>query len=123
MPTAALAPETPALVLEPSDRAPAKARRYLTERFRELKIADDYIGRLVVTELVTNVHKHVGFGHIVIRVFPDEEADLVVIEVRDEGTGLPVVGPEDHDAIGPDLAHSLGCRQTLSLLTRGYVFG
>ncbi|WP_344438555.1 hypothetical protein [Actinomadura bangladeshensis] len=54
MPPAALAPERPALVLEPTDRAPAKARRYLTVRFAELGHADDFFGRLVVTELVTN---------------------------------------------------------------------
>ncbi|TDC81717.1 hypothetical protein E1285_32110 [Actinomadura sp. 7K507] len=98
MTTAALAPETPTLVLEPSDQAPGLARRFLMARFRELGITDDYIGRLVVTELVTNVHKHVGFGHIVVRVFPDKRDDLIVIEVQDEGAGLPVVGAEDHDA-------------------------
>ncbi|TDD87960.1 ATP-binding protein [Actinomadura darangshiensis] len=98
MPAAHLAPEAPALVLEPSDRAPAKARRYLIGRFRELGIADDFVGRVVVTELVTNAYKHVGFGQIVVGVIPDVRDDLVVIEVRDEGAGEPVVRGEDDDA-------------------------
>lgn len=98
MPTTALAPEVPALVLESTDRAPAQARRYLTDRFRELGHADDFVGRLVVTEMVTNAHKHVGIGHIVVRVFPDVREPLTVIEVWDEGTALPVVRGEDHDA-------------------------
>lgn len=98
MPTSALAPETPALVMEPDDRAPAKARRYLTERFRELGLTDDFVGRLVVTELVTNAYKHVGIGHTVVRVYPDPREDLSVIEVWDEGAALPVVWPEDHGA-------------------------
>ncbi|WP_433229399.1 ATP-binding protein [Actinomadura formosensis] len=98
MPTIAFAPERPALVLEPTDRAPAMARRYLTERFRELGHADDFVGRLVVTELVTNSYKHVGIGHIVVRVFPDVREPLTVIEVWDESAAPPVIGGEDHDA-------------------------
>ncbi|GAA4239721.1 hypothetical protein GCM10022254_61040 [Actinomadura meridiana] len=62
-------------------------------------VDDDYVGRLVVTELVTNAYKHVGFGRIVVRVFPDARADLVVIAVRDEGVGRPVVRDEDHAAV------------------------
>ncbi|MFI0369185.1 ATP-binding protein [Actinomadura sp. 1N219] len=96
MTAGAFAPERPALVLEPTDQAPAKARRYLSERFRELGCDDDYVGRVVVTELVTNAYKHVGFGQIVVRVFPDKRDDLVVIEVGDEGVGTPVVRDEDH---------------------------
>ncbi|WP_433467111.1 ATP-binding protein [Spirillospora sp. CA-128828] len=98
MSAAALAPETPALVLEPTDRAPAEARRYLTERFREIGHTEDFVGRLVVTELVTNSHKHVGFGHIVVRVFPDPHEPLTVIEVSDEGPGRPAIQEEDRDA-------------------------
>ncbi|MFI0480345.1 ATP-binding protein [Actinomadura sp. 9N215] len=99
MAAGALAPERPALVLEPTDQAPGMARRYLGERFRELGHDDDTAGRLVVTELVTNAYKHVGFGHIVVRVFPDKRDDLTVIEVWDEGGELPVVREEDHDAM------------------------
>ncbi|MEO3828291.1 ATP-binding protein [Actinomadura sp. B10D3] len=98
MPAVMLAPEAAPLVLDPSDEAPAKARRYLTDRFRELGHTDDFVGRLVVTELVTNSYKHVGIGHIVVRVFPDVREPLAVIEVWDESTALPVVQNEDDDA-------------------------
>lgn len=98
MPPAALAPERPALVLEPTDRAPAKARRYLTVRFAELGHAGDFFGRLVVTELVTNSYKHVGVGQIIVRIFRDACEPLTVIEVQDEGAALPVVRDEDHGA-------------------------
>ncbi|MFB4305309.1 ATP-binding protein [Actinomadura sp. GTD37] len=117
MPPVALAPERPALILEPTDQAPAKARRYLTARFRELGHADDFAGRLVVTELVTNSYMHVGVGQIVVRIFPDVREHLTVIEVQDEGTALPVVRGEDCDAIGgrglllmARLAHDWGVR-------------
>ncbi|MEU8801260.1 ATP-binding protein [Spirillospora sp. NPDC048819] len=98
MPAVLLAPEAPPLVLDPSDEAPAKARRYLTDRFRELGHADDFIGRLVVTELVTNSYKHVGVGHIIVHIFPDGLEPLTVIEVSDESSALPVVQGEDDDA-------------------------
>ncbi|TDD80778.1 ATP-binding protein [Actinomadura rubrisoli] len=95
MPAAALAPEVPTLVLAPSDQAPDHARRFLAERFRELGVANDYVGRIVVTELVTNAYKHVGVGHIVVRVLADERDGLVLIEVWDEGAEPPVIQPED----------------------------
>ncbi|MBE1533374.1 ATP-binding protein [Actinomadura algeriensis] len=100
MSAVALAPETPTLVLAPTDRAPAEARRFLVEQFRALGIADDFVGRLVVTELVTNAYKHVRVGHIVVRVFPDEAKRAVCVEVWDEGAALPVVRPEDGEAEG-----------------------
>ncbi|MFV2172099.1 hypothetical protein ACFHW2_06755 [Actinomadura sp. LOL_016] len=81
MSAVALAPETPTLVLTPSDRAPSHARRFLVEQFRSLGIVDDFVGRLVVTELVTNAYKHVGIGHIVVRIFPDESKTSVCVEV------------------------------------------
>ncbi|WP_339155293.1 ATP-binding protein [Actinomadura luteofluorescens] len=95
-----LAPEAPALVLEPNKEAPRRARRYLTERFTTLGHVDDFVGRLVVTELVTNSYKHVGVGHIVVRIFPDVREPLTVIEVWDESRALPVVQGEDDDAEG-----------------------
>ncbi|WP_026403079.1 ATP-binding protein [Actinomadura rifamycini] len=100
MSTVALAPETPTLVLPPSDRAPALARRFLVEQFGQLDIRDDFAGRLVVTELVTNSYKHVGFGHIVVRIFPNETKTSVCVEVWDEGAALPVVRPENDHAEG-----------------------
>ena len=98
MSATAFAAEAATLVLAPSDRAPGHARRFLSDQYRELGIADDFVGQLVVTELVTNAYKHVGIGHIVVRVFPDEANTLVYVEVWDEGPGLPVVRPECHDA-------------------------
>lgn len=112
-----LAPEAPALVLEPNEQAPSRARRYLTERFTELGHADDFVGRLVVTELVTNSYRHVGVGHIVVRVFPDAREPLTVIEVWDESRALPVVQGKDDDAEGgrgllllSELVHDWGVR-------------
>lgn len=104
MPAVLLAPESPALVLEPSEYAPAKARRYLTERFAELGHGDDFVGRVVVTELVTNAYKHVGVGWIVVRILPDVRAPLTVIEVWDVGAAMPVVqGESDHAESGRGL--------------------
>ncbi|TDD94352.1 ATP-binding protein [Actinomadura rubrisoli] len=98
MPTTALAPEVPpTLVLDPTDQAPGVARAFLAARFREWGIADDYVGRLVVCELVTNAYRY-GEGPIVVRVFRDERDGLVVVEVWDGGEGRPVVRPEDHTA-------------------------
>ena len=45
-------------------------------------------------------YKHVGFGHIVVRIIPDEARSFVYVEVWDEGDALPVVRPEDHGATG-----------------------
>lgn len=98
MSATAFAAETPTLVLTPSDRAPGHARRFLSDQYRTLEIADDFAGRLVVTELVTNAYKHVGIGHIVVRVFPDEAKSFVYVEVWDEGAALPVIRPESLDA-------------------------
>ncbi|TDE27868.1 ATP-binding protein [Actinomadura sp. 6K520] len=97
MPTTATASEVPTLVLEPTDQAPLLARRFLAERFREWGIADDYLGRLVVCELVTNAYLH-GEGPIIIRVFMDERDGGVIVEVWDAGEGRPVIGREDHAA-------------------------
>ncbi|MEU8345021.1 ATP-binding protein [Spirillospora sp. NPDC048832] len=90
----AFAPEVPTLVLEPTEEAPRLARRFLAERFAEWGIEDDYVGRLVVCELVTNAYRH-GEGPIVVRVFRDERDGLVVVEVWDAGEGRPVVRAAD----------------------------
>ncbi|MFC4052513.1 ATP-binding protein [Actinomadura syzygii] len=99
MSVVALAPERPALVLDATDRAPALARRYLAVRFAELGCADAYVGQVVVTELVTNSYKHVGFGRIVVRVLPEADEGLVLIEVADDGGGLPIVREAADDAL------------------------
>ncbi|MFI0482107.1 ATP-binding protein [Actinomadura sp. 9N215] len=98
MPATALAPEVPpTLVLESNDQAPRLARRFLAERFAEWGIEDNYDGRLVVCELVTNSFKY-GAGPIVLRVFRDEHDDRPVVEVWDSGEGRPTAQPEDDDA-------------------------
>lgn len=88
------APEVPTLVLNPTDRAPAQARRFLAEQFREWGITEDYIGRLVVTEFVTNAWIH-GSGPIIVRLYLGEYDRLPVVEVWDKGPGQPVLRPEN----------------------------
>src|SRR5262245_11058981 len=84
------------VVLEPTDRAAAKARWFVAERFTAWGLdADD--GRLIVSELVTNSLLH-GKGPIVVLVFQDERDGLPVIEVRDSGGGEPVIRPENYAA-------------------------
>lgn len=98
-----LAPETPPLILDPTKQAPAEARHYLAERFREWGIEDDFDGRLVVSELVTNALMH-GAGQIIVRVYLDERDRVPVIEVWDQGEGEPVVQPEnDYETNGRGL--------------------
>ncbi|WP_141972699.1 ATP-binding protein [Actinomadura hallensis] len=116
MPAPAPAPEIPTLVLDPTDRAPALAREFLAAQFREWDSPDDYVGRVVVCELVTNAYQH-GAGPIIVRVFRDARADLAVIEVWDQGDGIPVVGPEDFTAMSgrgllllSQLVHAWGTR-------------
>ncbi|TDB97606.1 hypothetical protein [Actinomadura sp. 7K534] len=87
MPTTVSAPEVPTLALDPTDQAPRLARAFLAERFREWGVADDYVGRLVVCELVTNAYLH-GEGPIVVHVFKNEHDGGVVIEVWDAGEGV-----------------------------------
>lgn len=96
MPTSQ-APEIPTLVLEPDDRAPRLARQFLAECFAAWGITDDYVGRLVVSELVTNAYLH-GEGPIVVRVFRDERDGLVVVEVWDGGERRPLIRPTNYAA-------------------------
>ncbi len=91
------APEIPTLLLDPNANALALARDFLATLFRKWGSADDFMARLVVCELVTNAWRH-GEGQIILRVFRDVRADLAVIEVWDQGDGLPVVRPEDFEA-------------------------
>ncbi|TDC96549.1 ATP-binding protein [Actinomadura sp. 7K507] len=117
MPAAALAPEAPStLVLDPDSEAPRLARRFLAERFAEWGIEDDYVGRVVVCELVTNSYLH-GKGQIVVRVFLDERDGRPVVEVWDGGEGRPEVRPENYAAVSgrgllllAELVHAWGVR-------------
>ncbi|MGI5325292.1 ATP-binding protein [Actinomadura nitritigenes] len=98
------ASEVPTLVLEPDDRAPGLARRFLAEWFREWGSRDDYIGRVLVSELVTNSCVH-GEGPVVVRVFRDERDGGAVIEVWECATRRSVVSPAQP---GEDWRFSLG---------------
>ncbi|XRQ07204.1 ATP-binding protein [Actinomadura welshii] len=93
----ACVPEVPALVLDATDQAPRLAREFLAARFAEWGIGDDYVGRLVVCELVTNAYRH-GKPPIVVRVLRDEHDGLVVVEVWDGGEGRPVIQPDNYAA-------------------------
>ncbi|RFS86345.1 ATP-binding protein [Actinomadura spongiicola] len=86
----AQAPEVPTLILEPTVHAPKIARDFVAKCFCDLGIADDYPGRTVVSELVTNVCEHVQTGHIVVRVIESENRS-VLIEIWDQGEGMPVL--------------------------------
>jgi anti-sigma regulatory factor (Ser/Thr protein kinase) len=87
------------LVLEPDEQAPARARRFVAERFAAWGVTDDHNGRIIVSELVTNALLH-GEGPIVLRVFRDERDGLPTIEVWDGGAGRPVVRQESLTSIG-----------------------
>jgi anti-sigma regulatory factor (Ser/Thr protein kinase) len=89
--------EGPVLVLESDDHAPSRARRFVTKVFAEWGISDDFVARLVASELVTNAYLH-GEGAIIVRLLADERDGLPVIEVFDEGEGRPTVLPENHAA-------------------------
>lgn len=89
--------EVPTLVLDATDQAPRMARGFLAARFAEWGIGDDYVGRLVVCELVTNAYRH-GKPPIVVRVLRDPRDGLVVVEVWDGGEGRPVIRPENYAA-------------------------
>lgn len=102
MPPTVVAPEVPEIVLEPSDRAPGLARRFVAEQFREREISDDSDVRVVVSELVTNSWVH-GAGPIVVRVLRDEHDGRPVIEVQDGGEGQPAIQPEDDATCGRGL--------------------
>lgn len=78
--------------LKSSARAPETARRWLASVFHEWRLGDDYIGRTVVTELVTNVHRHTDTELIPVRLLL--ENGHPVVEVEDASDDLPVVQVE-----------------------------
>ncbi|GAA4229658.1 hypothetical protein GCM10022254_22590 [Actinomadura meridiana] len=95
MPATTLTPGTPpTLVLEFTKQAPRLARQFLAERFAEWGLEDDYVGRLVISELTTNAYKH-GAGPIIVRVFLDDHDGRPVLEVWDTAETRPKIQPEN----------------------------
>lgn len=116
MSATAIAEVPPTLVLNPDDQAPSLARRFLAGLFAEWGIKDDYAGRTVVCELVTNSYLH-GEGQIVVRIFRDERDGCPVVEVWDAGEGRPEIQPENYAAesgrgllLMAELVHDWGVR-------------
>ncbi|TDD35155.1 ATP-binding protein [Actinomadura sp. KC06] len=88
--------EVGAISLKSSARAPGKARKWLGGVFREQKLGSDYVGRAVVTELVTNVYKHTDSELVSVRLLLED--GHLVVEVEDGSDGVPVVRDEDDTA-------------------------
>ncbi|MFD0856783.1 ATP-binding protein, partial [Actinomadura adrarensis] len=85
------------LFLESSDQAPLDARRFTAAVFGRWGVSDDYLARLVVSELVTNAYLH-GSGAIILRLSPAGEGGVPLVEVYDESDRLPTVRPENYAA-------------------------
>lgn len=100
------------MVLDPGDCAPALARRFLADQFREWGSTDDYVGRLVVCELVTNACRH-GEGSIIVRLFRDARPDLVVIGCGTEARASCDRPRELRGDIGPEPAADVPSRARL----------
>ncbi|MFB4319482.1 ATP-binding protein [Actinomadura sp. 21ATH] len=99
---------TPTVILEPTDKAARYARAFVAGIFAKWGFPDDYLARLVVSELVTNAYRH-GQGAIIVRLSIGVPDGLPLIEVYDAGERLPAVLPENHAATGgrglPTIAH------------------
>ncbi|MFA1550614.1 ATP-binding protein [Actinomadura chokoriensis] len=91
-----LAAEVGAILLNSSARAPESARKWLADVFCQWGLGDDYIGRTVVTELVTNVHTHTDTEVIPVRLLLEDGRP--VVEVEDRSDELPIVRDEDGTA-------------------------
>jgi len=74
----------------------------------------------IVQEALTNVVRHAGASNCSIRIRPDEEASVLVVEVQDDGRGI-----RDHDRTGVGLismrerTEELGGRCTVGRLEGG----
>lgn len=62
----------------------------------------------VLQESLTNVHKHSGSATAHVRLFQEQESDKVVLEIEDEGKGLPPVMLESSD--NPSTSLGVGLR-------------
>ncbi|MWA04596.1 ATP-binding protein [Actinomadura sp. LD22] len=84
------------LVLEPTSQAPEAAQRFVSAHMKMWGL-DDFDGRLVASELVTNAFLH-GAGAIVVRLFREETKGLPTVEVSDQGARLPTLRQENYAA-------------------------
>ncbi|WP_433227445.1 ATP-binding protein [Actinomadura formosensis] len=85
-----------AILIRSSARAPQLARTWLAGVFGQCDLGDDYAARTVVTELVTNVHRHTDTEVIPVRLLLED--GYTVVEVEDRSDELPVVQNEDDTA-------------------------
>lgn len=88
--------EVGAISIGSSARAPEVARKWIAGVFQERGLGDDYVARTVLTELVTNVHRHTDTERISVRLLL--ENGLPVMEVEDESDEVPVVCDWDDTA-------------------------
>lgn len=91
--------QTATVVLEDSPRAAGDARRFLRDRLRTWRVADEVIetAQLLVSELVTNAVVHAGTTSVLTATLLD---DRLTVRVRDRGRGSgsgsgPVLLPDD----------------------------
>ena len=82
--------------LAPDHKAPREARRFTADHAADLPEDRRHAAVLLVSELVTNSVAH-GVGTVVLRL--ELVADLLRVEVRDEGHGKPGIR-EDPGADG-----------------------
>ncbi|WP_187437957.1 ATP-binding protein [Actinomadura decatromicini] len=81
--------------IESSARAPEVARKWVAAVYQRRRLGDDYVARTVVTELVTNVHKHTDTKLVSVRLLLE---DGLRVEVEDRSAVLPVVQDWDDTA-------------------------
>lgn len=106
-----------AILLKSSARAPEIARKWVAGVFRQWCLGDDYVGRTVITELVTNVFKHTETELISVRLLLEDGQP--VVEVEDRSDDIPVVRDMDGDMDGEDgMAESGRGLPMLSMLVR-----
>ncbi|WP_245679269.1 ATP-binding protein [Actinomadura hibisca] len=83
----------PAILVTQTDPARLHDARQWVEKTFAAWEADSYVGKLVVTELIGNVRRHVGDHETTVRAYPCERG--ICLEVTDSSPVLPVVRPLD----------------------------
>ncbi|WP_067482691.1 ATP-binding protein [Actinomadura hibisca] len=83
------------LTVEANGAAMKAARDWVGKIFESWGL-DDYLGKLIVTELATNVVKHTDAEQMIVRVYVADAGP--VVEVEDASPVLPVVLPLTEDS-------------------------